>query len=209
MSIPLVVSIVTALIGAAIIGATFATFRRSVPLGAAIGAVAGVVGSLLFMVPLQYCTFDSSRTQADYLVGLGLIAVGTAITVLGVRWLAQRRFRGNPMLPGVLTASGHFKGWLTPMLLLLPTLVILVLFLYYPFLDTFRVSLELHFVGINRTRFVCISNFTSIFADPTFVYSVFITLVMAAFIVVISLVLSLLIATVAFQQIRGASIYRT
>jgi len=95
------------------------------------------------------------------------------------------------------------------LLLLLPTLVILVLFLYYPFLDTFRVSTLLQFVGIDRTRFVCVTNFITIFSTPDFLYSVFITFVIAAFIVVISLVVSLLIATVAYQQIKGASIYRT
>src|SRR5262245_4725822 len=179
MPISLLVTIVAALIGAAIVAVTFARFRRSIPVGAALGALAGILGPQIFMVPLQYCTFDPKRTETDFLVGLGLIFVGTAVTVLGTRWIAQRRFHGIQVLPGVLTASGYFRGWLAPLLLLLPTLVILVLFLYYPFLETFRVSTLLQFVGIDRTRFVCVTNFITIFSTPDFLYSVFITFVIA------------------------------
>src|SRR5215813_2767326 len=99
MPISLLVTIVAALIGAAIVAVTFARFRRSVPVGAALGALAGVLGPQIFMVPLQYCTFDPKRTQTDFLVGLGLVVVGTTATVLATRWVVQRRFQGDQVLP--------------------------------------------------------------------------------------------------------------
>jgi sn-glycerol 3-phosphate transport system permease protein len=123
-----------------------------------------------------------------------------------VRWQLDRAAR---IAMEQHSAGGMFKGTITPLLLLAPTLTILVLFLYYPSLDTLRVSTLLRFVGIDRTKFVCVQNFTSMLADKSFLGSFGTSFIIAGWVVALGLFLSLLIATAAFQPVKGASIYRT
>ncbi len=211
VSIALLAGVVAAIVGAIVVGSLYARFKRSTALGAGIGAVAGALGSMLFMVPLNYCTFDPTRTALDVGVGVFLIVVGAAGAIYGASWLSRWQFeRGlRASLSAVVSTPGHFKGRVTPWLLLAPTLVILVLFLYYPSLDTLRVSTLLRFVGLNRTKFVCVDNFTTMLGDPDYVQSVIVSFVIAGAIVALGLILSLLIATAAYQPIAGGNLYRT
>jgi sn-glycerol 3-phosphate transport system permease protein len=212
VSIPILAGVLAAVVGAVAVGIIYARFHRPAALGAGIGAMAGAVGSMLFMVPLNYCTFAPDRTSLDAAVGVFLIAVGTAAAVYGVSWLSrwrfERRFRATQNI-GAASSSGLFRSRVTPWLLLAPTLVILVLFLYYPSLDTVRVSTLLRFVGINRTRFVCVDNFTTMLGDPDYVQTLIVSFVIAGAVVVLGLILSLLIATAAYQPITGGNFYRT
>jgi sn-glycerol 3-phosphate transport system permease protein len=93
-------------------------------------------------------------------------------------------------------------------LLLAPTLAILTVFLYYPLLETFRLSTLLARLGAPRTRFQCVSNFTSLIS-PEYGEVLFNTFFIATTIVVVGLILGLAIALLAFQPVRGANIYRT
>ncbi len=208
---PLIVSAAAALIGVLFLGATYNRYRRSMALGAGLGALAGALGSTLFMVPLNYCTFNPQRTALDANFGIFLMVVGAGAVLLGVFWLSRWQFqRGIRARQAVFQMqSGLFRGSLIPWLLLAPTLLILVLFLYYPSLDTLRVSTLLRFVGIDRTKFVCVDNFTTMLRDPDYIYTIVISFVIAGAIVVIGLALSLLIATAAYQPVKGGSIYRT
>jgi sn-glycerol 3-phosphate transport system permease protein len=95
-----------------------------------------------------------------------------------------------------------------PFVFLTPTLIILALFLYYPAFDSLRLSTLLYRLGAPRSAFVCVDNFTRL-VDPDYFKSVLITFGMSFAIVVLGLGLGLLIATAAYQPIRGASIYRT
>src|SRR5690606_25355529 len=99
--------------------------------------------------------------------------------------------------------------WLTPALLLLPTLAILAIFLYYPIFDTFSLSVLLARLGARRSVFVCVDNFTSLVTDPSYHNTVIITLFISFAIVIIGLALGLLVASMAYQPITGARIYRT
>ena len=101
-----------------------------------------------------------------------------------------------------------FKGRFLPFIFLLPTLVILVVFLYYPVIQTFKLSTyRVAFLGL-KTKFVGLDNFTRLAQDPEYHHTVWVTLVIAAAVVVIGLGLSLAIAMLANQKIRGATIYR-
>ncbi|NOX63843.1 MAG: sugar ABC transporter permease [Chloroflexi bacterium] len=101
-----------------------------------------------------------------------------------------------------------FKGKLLPFIFLLPTLVILVVFLYYPVIQTFRLSMyRVAFLGL-KTKFVGLDNFVRLAQDPEYLNTVWVTLVIAAAVVLVGLGLSLAIAMLANQKIRGATIYR-
>lgn len=196
-----------ALIGALLLGIRLQVQHRRFAIGAGLGALSGVIGSQLFMLPLQYCTFDPERDPIDFAAGFLLVALGMIAVIAPVGWLADRWLTRAPRTP--IAQQGTFKGRLTPILLLLPTVIILALFLYYPSLDTFRLSTLLARLGAPRTAFVCVDNFTRLVNDGDYARVILITFGMSFAIVGISMALSLLIATAASQPIRGASIYRT
>ena len=201
----LIVGIAAAL-GAVLLGALFARARRSLALGGALGALGGGAGALIFMLPLNFCTFELERRAEDIFLGALLIGAGMAICLVPLRWwfIVRPSQRQMPR-----AAQGTFKDTVTPWLLLLPTLTVLILFLYYPFLDTFRLSTLIVQPRARRTPFVCLNNFTTLLGDAAYLRSLLITLVITAAIVVLSLLIALLIASVAYQPIRGAGAYRT
>ncbi|NUQ03725.1 MAG: sugar ABC transporter permease [Anaerolineae bacterium] len=159
------------------------------------------------MAPLNFCTFEADRTTADNVFGVLLIAAGFLLIVLPVRWVALRLAAGQRLI-GAQSTPGAFKGTVLPWLFLLPTLTVLVLFLYYPSFDTFRLSTLLARLGTPRTAFVCVNNYTRLIADTSYLNSLVLTLLISAAIVVIGLVLSLTVANFAYQPIKGAKIYR-
>jgi len=212
--IPWLTAVISALIGAAAL--TFSARQRTsgLVLGAIVGGVAGAIGGLLFMVPLNFCMFEAERSVLDQLLGIGLIAVGTAASIGISSFLMRFLSRDTDWRTLVMGAStpGLFRGqWgIMPWLLLAPSLVILTLFLYYPALDNLRLSTLLARLGTDRTVPVCLNNFTKLF-DPRQDYgqTLYATFFIAFFVVVISLALGLFIAYMAYQPVKGANVYRT
>lgn len=209
MGAPLIIIILAGIIGAALMAFAFQRSARGPLMGGILGAAGGAIGSLIFMVPLNYCTFEAERTTLDAIFGILLVAAGMGIVLMPLRWLVDRWTGTGLRLSDGRAQQGMFKGRLMPWLLLAPTLVILLLFLYYPFIDNFRLSTLLTGRSAPRSRFICVDNFTNLLNNPEYHYSVIITLVIAAAIVIIGLSLALLVATLAYQPVRGASIYRT
>ncbi|MBI5667294.1 MAG: sugar ABC transporter permease [Chloroflexi bacterium] len=164
------------------------------------------------MLPLNFCTFEAERDTIDRVFGAALIGIGMALTLWLVQWGAgwwQAR-RAPPVDVGFqFQQPGVFRGRLLPLVFLAPTLIILALFLYYPSLDTFRLSTLLVRLGARRTAFVCVDNFTSLVADPGYYSSLLTTIGISLAIVVLGLALALLIALAAYQPVAGARIYRT
>jgi sn-glycerol 3-phosphate transport system permease protein len=104
--------------------------------------------------------------------------------------------------------ASKFKGKWLPWLFLLPTLVILTVFLYYPVIQTFRLSTyRVAFLGL-KTQFIGLENFADLFQDPGYLHTLQATAVITVAVVIGGLGLSLAIAMVANRKIRGASIYR-
>lgn len=209
LGIKLAVVVVAALMGAGLL--SWRCQRTHFPLlaGSLMGAGAGAAGSLLFMLPLNFCTFEPERTSLDMAVGLGLIALGLAIPVGSLDWwLRQRDAKARGLIREEFR-HGVFRNAGLAWLCLAPTLVILLLFLYYPALDTMRLATLLTFVGAPRSRFVCMDNFTALVGDASYLTSLRMTLLISLAIVAIGLTLALLIAVLVQQPIRGAAIYRT
>lgn len=207
---PLPLIMIAAAIGAALLG--FAFVRSGVRwfLGLGLGAVAGGAGSMLFMIPLDYCTFAADRKPYEAEFGFLLVGIGMAVVLIPVGWISLRLLRGESLMS---TASqptqGTFRHWWIAIPLLAPTITILVLFLYYPSIETVRLSAHLSRLGAKREAFVCTTNYTRLVENSDYLDVVIRTMYISAAIVVLSMVLSLLIATMAYLPIRGASIYRT
>lgn len=201
---------VPALIGAIYMAQVFRGLNRSTLPGVVVGLIAGGFGPLIFLLPLDFCTFAPDRDPIDAAFGIGLAAAGAALALglvrSGVQLFTTRR--GKVLSLGEQQPQGIFRGRLTPLLLLAPTLIILALFLYYPAIETFRLSTLLARLGAPRTVFVCVDNFTRLFHQSY--YQILLnTAVISTGIVVIGLVLALAIAYLAFQPVRGIGIYRT
>jgi sn-glycerol 3-phosphate transport system permease protein len=97
------------------------------------GAAAGFTGPLLLHVPLRFCTFGAEAALADRALGY-LLAVAGAALALRLAWTlldpvaAKARARSSDT-----TTHGVFRNHpVLPWLLLAPTLIILILFLYWP-----------------------------------------------------------------------------
>jgi len=104
--------------------------------------------------------------------------------------------------------TAKFKGKFLPFLFLSPTLFILVVFLYYPVIETFVLSTyRVAFLGL-RKKFVGLENFVELAQDPNYWHTIWVTVLIATVVVIGGLGLSLAIALLANQNIRGASIYR-
>lgn len=207
---PELVVLIAAAVGAALLGFAFAVSRVRWFLGLVLGAFAGAAGSLLFMMPLDFCTFSTDRKPYEAEFGVLLVGIGILIILAPVGWISLRLLRGTSLLS---TASqptqGTFRHWWIAIPLLAPTLAILILFLYYPSIETVRLSAHLSRLGAKREAFVCTSNYTRLVENSDYLDVIIRTMYISAAIVIISMVLSLLIATMAYLPVRGASIYRT
>lgn len=142
--------------------------QRPLGLSLVVGAGAGLIGPMLFMLPLRSCTFEPDRSTLDMSFGVLLFLLGALLLLWPAQWLT--RFWGDkenrPSLTSGQTTLGTFNtNLLVPALLLAPTIFILALFLYFPLIETFRLSTLLVRLGAPRTRFECVSNFTAFF-DP-------------------------------------------
>ncbi|HET8794375.1 MAG TPA: sugar ABC transporter permease [Nitrososphaeraceae archaeon] len=98
-----------------------------------------------------------------------------------------------------------------PYFFLLPAIIILVLFLFFPLLWNLYISL--HDVSIltiiKEWKFVGFENFNNIFEDPNFFNSLRVTLVFVIGTVILQFGIGLLIALLLNQQIRASGIFRT
>ncbi|MBK8020371.1 MAG: sugar ABC transporter permease [Chloroflexi bacterium] len=115
-----------------------------------------------------------------------------------------------------------FRNRRLPFLLLLPTLIILVLFLYYPIISTFQLSfyqaapngIDLRYIGLaNYQRLldpqIQQNEAGTIFVRNQYVLVLVRSLLFSGSIVIGGLALSLGAAMLANQKIRGIRIYRT
>lgn len=104
--------------------------------------------------------------------------------------------------------TAKFKGKLIPFIFLAPTLLILLVFLYYPVIQTFRLSTyRVAFLGLKK-QFTGLENFIDLAQDPGYMHTLQATSLITVAIVIGGMALSLAIAMLANQDIRGASVYR-
>lgn len=103
----------------------------------------------------------------------------------------------------------RFPDRVLPYLLLAPMIIIVIVFFFVPsvqslYLSLFRVSP----LG-NRKIFIGLENFTDLLSSADYLNSLVVSLKYAVFVVVVGLGVSLFVAVVANQRLRGFSIYRT
>ena len=98
-----------------------------------------------------------------------------------------------------------------PYLFLLPAIIILFLFLFFPLL--WNIYISLHDVSIltiiKEWEFIGFENFNNIFEDPNFFNSLKVTIIFVFGTVLLQFGIGLLIALLLNQQIRASGLFRT
>ena len=106
-------------------------------------------------------------------------------------------------------SKSAFQNKFLPYILLTPTFSILIIFLFYPAYETFRLS----FYKVNpfsgAARFAGFYNFQKIFSNPVYLKSFARSAVFALGVVIVGLIISLLLALLLNQKVKGASVYRS
>ncbi|MGB7301829.1 MAG: ABC transporter permease subunit [Burkholderiaceae bacterium] len=96
-----------------------------------------------------------------------------------------------------------------PYLLILPELLLILVFFYWPSLKAFfwAFTLEPPFGG--PSQWVGLDNFRELFASPAYYDSAFVTLIFAVSTTVLSMGLALVLAIFVDRAVRGLVVYRT
>ena len=102
-----------------------------------------------------------------------------------------------------------FGGWLLPMLLVLPQLLLTGFFFYWPAGQAVWSSLTTQDAFGDGVTFVGLDNFAELAADPLYRDSVVRTIVFCLLVTAIAMGLALTLAVFADREIRGKNTYRT
>ena len=102
-----------------------------------------------------------------------------------------------------------FSGWLFPAALLLPQLAVTVIFFFWPAGQAIVQSVQGGDAFGLAIRFVGWDNFTTLFADPNYIFSFAVTAVFSISVAILALAPGLLFAVMADRVVRGAAFYKT
>jgi sn-glycerol 3-phosphate transport system permease protein len=108
-----------------------------------------------------------------------------------------------------MNKTAHFKGYLIPLLLLTPQLLITLVFFYWPASQAVWQSFLLEDAFGTSSNFVWFENYKVLFSKPDYYKALFNTIVFSLIVGSLSLSIALLFAVMADRQIKGAQIYTT
>ncbi len=135
-----------------------------------IGSAVAVAGAAITPLAMNRCTFADHATGVDTLLGYGLMFGGGWLALLGARTFWDRA-DGNTKkteFAGEIKSGGFRMGTWVPWVLLSPTLIILIVFLYFPAISTFTLSTKLARLAAPKTVDVCLSNFSELLITNPF-----------------------------------------
>ncbi|MGH1490485.1 MAG: carbohydrate ABC transporter permease [Acidimicrobiales bacterium] len=134
----------------------------------ALGAGLGVAGASVILAALDFCTFAADAESTEGVLGVAVAGAFAWIFGSGTKAILNRQ---EPEAQAGDIRTGTFQlGWYWPWLLLAPTLIILVFFLYLPAYRTFTLSTKLTRLGAPRVGERCLANFSELLVpSPTLV----------------------------------------
>lgn len=103
----------------------------------------------------------------------------------------------------------HRVSFIKGMLFLLPSILLFSVFLFYPMLRTVYLSFFLTDNSGDPTVFVGIDNYVNIFSSPIFMKSLTSTFLFVLYTVPGAIIVSLFLAVIANEKLRGIGIFRT
>jgi sn-glycerol 3-phosphate transport system permease protein len=134
----------------------------------------------------------------------------SAVRQISKAKLIRTKHRGwvRYRLPQPGAEHATFRGRWLPWLLLLPTLLVLGVFSYYPAVKTLRLSVFRANIIVGNEQFVGLENFVSLVSSPVYRQVVLQTLVFVGLVVALGLTVALGLAWLASKPIPGAQFYR-
>ena len=102
----------------------------------------------------------------------------------------------------------YYKWWI-PYLFIIPAGIILILFFFIPFLQSFVLSFQSYRHDIYNPQWVYLSNYIELFNSPVFWKTMINTLIYLIGVVQVLVVLPLIIAIAVNQKLRGIGVFRT
>ena len=102
-----------------------------------------------------------------------------------------------------------FKGWLLPILLLTPQVIVTAVFFFYPAGQAVWQSLFIPDPFGLKSQFVGLGNFEFLLNDPFYRASFATTAIFSTLVTVVSMGVALFLAVLADRLIRGSGTYRT
>ncbi len=106
-------------------------------------------------------------------------------------------------------AVHNVYGKMLPYLLLIPTFAVIILFIYWPAVSSFRMSFYKVSPFGNKTIYTGLSNFENLFKNPDYIQSAWFTLFYVSFTVFATIFLSFFLALLLNQKVPGSRFYRT
>ena len=103
----------------------------------------------------------------------------------------------------------YVRDTITAYMFLLPAALVLFVFHLLPVVRSFWISLHDWRIRAETAKFVGAANYQKVFQDDQFWNSLWVTTLYVVGTVPLQLVISLLIAYLLFQKVRGVGIYRT
>jgi sn-glycerol 3-phosphate transport system permease protein len=102
-----------------------------------------------------------------------------------------------------------FKGWLLPLLLLTPQVLVTAFFFFWPAWQAVYQSLFIPYPFGLKSQFVGLGNFEFLLGDPFYRASFWTTAVFSSLVTLASMGLALWLAVMADRLIKGSGAYRT
>jgi sn-glycerol 3-phosphate transport system permease protein len=102
-----------------------------------------------------------------------------------------------------------FNGWLLPVLLVVPQLLVTIFFFYLPAGEAMWSSLTTADPFGQGAVFVGLANFHDLFTDPLYLASIVRTVFFCVAVSVLAMAVALALAVFADREIRGRTVYRT
>lgn len=97
-----------------------------------------------------------------------------------------------------LLRSNYLKENITGYLFILPQMIVFLAFLVYPILEGMRLSL--YQINYQNEKFVGLDNYSTLFSDPVFFKAVINTIVFVVFIVLLTVVFAMFVASAVFDK---------
>lgn len=107
----------------------------------------------------------------------------------------------------ILFSMKLYKWWV-PYLFFIPAGIVLIIFFFFPFFQSFYLTFFSYDKDIYNPDFVGLSNYVQLFSSPEFYQALLNTLIYLVFAVPPLVILSLLIAILVNQHLRGISVFR-
>ncbi len=164
--------LIAGLIAAAVFGVVYMarTPAYRTPRRLGIGATVSVAAAALSPIAMDQCGFATETTGVDHLLAYGLMAGFAWIALIVTKAVYDRtdgRSADTAAMTGEIKSGGFKLGVWVPWSLLAPTLIILLVFLYTPAVQTFTLSTKLARLGAPNSLEVCFGNFTELLiTDP-------------------------------------------